>query len=190
MGIEVSGEWTLDLKSQGNHSTAGLEVFSRSEAEAWAVEARRFHSERVSQLFSHTHVCFFLLLVHLFHPLVSVLSQGLDPPHQSETRTVYVANRFPQHGHYIPQRFADNRIISSKVLNVCRDIISLSWWNVTWNFKWTLRLCRAPPAARAGYYSKSFHMKPIPMLWFSIWVPENCFNDARCFCTYLKNKKN
>uniref|UniRef100_A0A671UR84 Phospholipid-transporting ATPase n=1 Tax=Sparus aurata TaxID=8175 RepID=A0A671UR84_SPAAU len=31
-----------------------------------------------------------------------------------DTRTVYVANRFPQHGHYIPQRFADNRIISSK----------------------------------------------------------------------------
>uniref|UniRef100_A0A4W4FV43 Phospholipid-transporting ATPase n=1 Tax=Electrophorus electricus TaxID=8005 RepID=A0A4W4FV43_ELEEL len=25
-----------------------------------------------------------------------------------------IANRFPQHGHYIPQRFADNRIISSK----------------------------------------------------------------------------
>ncbi|KAM8744890.1 phospholipid-transporting ATPase IF isoform 1-T1 [Acanthopagrus schlegelii] len=39
---------------------------------------------------------------------------GFDPPHQSDTRTVYVANRFPQHGHYIPQRFADNRIISSK----------------------------------------------------------------------------
>ncbi|XP_008336448.1 probable phospholipid-transporting ATPase IF [Cynoglossus semilaevis] len=39
---------------------------------------------------------------------------GFDPPHQSETRTVYVANRFPQHGHYIPQRFSDNRIISSK----------------------------------------------------------------------------
>ncbi|KAK0153594.1 putative phospholipid-transporting ATPase IF [Merluccius polli] len=41
-------------------------------------------------------------------------SSGFDPPHQSDTRTVYVANRFPQHGHYIPQRFADNRIISSK----------------------------------------------------------------------------
>uniref|UniRef100_A0A8C6MFA4 Phospholipid-transporting ATPase n=1 Tax=Nothobranchius furzeri TaxID=105023 RepID=A0A8C6MFA4_NOTFU len=41
-------------------------------------------------------------------------SWGFDPPHQSDTRTVYVANRFPQHGHYIPQRFADNRIISSK----------------------------------------------------------------------------
>uniref|UniRef100_A0AAY4EQL7 Phospholipid-transporting ATPase n=1 Tax=Denticeps clupeoides TaxID=299321 RepID=A0AAY4EQL7_9TELE len=40
--------------------------------------------------------------------------QGFDPPHQSDTRTVYIANRFPQHGHYIPQRFADNRIISSK----------------------------------------------------------------------------
>ncbi|XP_051928703.1 LOW QUALITY PROTEIN: phospholipid-transporting ATPase IF-like [Hippocampus zosterae] len=39
---------------------------------------------------------------------------GFDPPHQSDTRTVYVANRFPQRGHYIPQRFADNRIISSK----------------------------------------------------------------------------
>uniref|UniRef100_A0A8C5G918 Phospholipid-transporting ATPase n=1 Tax=Gouania willdenowi TaxID=441366 RepID=A0A8C5G918_GOUWI len=40
--------------------------------------------------------------------------QGLDPPHQSDTRTVYVANRFPQHGHYVPQRFADNKIVSSK----------------------------------------------------------------------------
>ncbi|XP_039615219.1 probable phospholipid-transporting ATPase IF isoform X1 [Polypterus senegalus] len=39
---------------------------------------------------------------------------GFDPPHQSDTRTVYVANRFPQHDHYIPQKFADNRIISSK----------------------------------------------------------------------------
>ncbi|XP_062311989.1 phospholipid-transporting ATPase IF-like, partial [Osmerus eperlanus] len=37
---------------------------------------------------------------------------GFDPPHQSDTRTVYIANRFPQH--YNPQRFADNRIISSK----------------------------------------------------------------------------
>uniref|UniRef100_A0A3P8TB53 Phospholipid-transporting ATPase n=1 Tax=Amphiprion percula TaxID=161767 RepID=A0A3P8TB53_AMPPE len=44
----------------------------------------------------------------------SMPETGFDPPHQSETRTVYVANRFPQHGHYIPQRFADNRIISSK----------------------------------------------------------------------------
>ncbi|KAJ3599088.1 hypothetical protein NHX12_033051 [Muraenolepis orangiensis] len=44
--------------------------------------------------------------------MLSVL--GFDPPHQSDTRTVYVANRFPQHGHYVPQRFADNRIISSK----------------------------------------------------------------------------
>ncbi|XP_069583348.1 phospholipid-transporting ATPase IF isoform X2 [Ranitomeya imitator] len=44
---------------------------------------------------------------------------GCDPPNHSETRTVYVANRFPQHGHYVPQKFADNRIISSKytVLN-------------------------------------------------------------------------
>uniref|UniRef100_A0A673LYH5 Probable phospholipid-transporting ATPase IF n=1 Tax=Sinocyclocheilus rhinocerous TaxID=307959 RepID=A0A673LYH5_9TELE len=33
---------------------------------------------------------------------------------RSDTRTVYIANKFPQHGHYIPQRFADNRIISSK----------------------------------------------------------------------------
>ncbi|XP_063057924.1 phospholipid-transporting ATPase IF isoform X2 [Engraulis encrasicolus] len=39
---------------------------------------------------------------------------GFDPPHQSDTRTVYIANRFPQNGHYVPQRFADNRIISSK----------------------------------------------------------------------------
>ncbi|KAJ8409446.1 hypothetical protein AAFF_G00228470 [Aldrovandia affinis] len=39
---------------------------------------------------------------------------GLDPPHQSDTRTVYIANRFPQQDHYVPQRFADNRIISSK----------------------------------------------------------------------------
>ncbi|XP_043926242.1 phospholipid-transporting ATPase IF isoform X1 [Protopterus annectens] len=39
---------------------------------------------------------------------------GFDPPHQSDTRTVYVANQFPQHGHYVPQKFADNRIISSK----------------------------------------------------------------------------
>lgn len=148
MGSEVSGERTSDLKSQGDHSTAGPEVFSRSAAEAWAVEARRLHGERISQLFSHTRVCFFLLLLHTLHPLVSVLSQGLDPPHQSETRTVYVANRFPQHGHYIPQRFADNRIISSKVLNVCRDIISLSWWNMTWLLQWTFGLYRAPPAAQ------------------------------------------
>ncbi|KAK3533381.1 hypothetical protein QTP70_019327 [Hemibagrus guttatus] len=42
------------------------------------------------------------------------MTTGFDPPHQSDTRTVYIANRFPQHGHYIPQRFADNRIISSK----------------------------------------------------------------------------
>lgn len=41
--------------------------------------------------------------------------KGCDPPNHSETRTVYVANRFPQHGHYVPQKFADNRIISSKV---------------------------------------------------------------------------
>ncbi|CAL1593341.1 unnamed protein product [Knipowitschia caucasica] len=39
---------------------------------------------------------------------------GFDPPHQSDTRTIYVANRFPLNGHYVPQRFADNRIISSK----------------------------------------------------------------------------
>ncbi|MFT7818860.1 putative phospholipid-transporting ATPase IF isoform X1 [Arapaima gigas] len=39
---------------------------------------------------------------------------GFDPPHQSDTRTVYIANRFPQHGHYVPQKFADNRIVSSK----------------------------------------------------------------------------
>ncbi|XP_029472606.1 probable phospholipid-transporting ATPase IF isoform X2 [Rhinatrema bivittatum] len=39
---------------------------------------------------------------------------GFDPPHPSETRTIHVANRFPPHGHYTPQKFADNRIISSK----------------------------------------------------------------------------
>ncbi|XP_041126386.1 phospholipid-transporting ATPase IF-like isoform X3 [Polyodon spathula] len=39
---------------------------------------------------------------------------GFDPPHQSETRTVYIANKFPEHDHYVPQKFADNRIISSK----------------------------------------------------------------------------
>ncbi|XP_039344127.1 probable phospholipid-transporting ATPase IF isoform X4 [Mauremys reevesii] len=39
---------------------------------------------------------------------------GFDPPHQSDTRTIYIANRFPQNGHYVPQKFADNRIISSK----------------------------------------------------------------------------
>uniref|UniRef100_A0A672SSF2 Phospholipid-transporting ATPase n=1 Tax=Sinocyclocheilus grahami TaxID=75366 RepID=A0A672SSF2_SINGR len=44
----------------------------------------------------------------------SIITIGFDPPHQSDTRTVYIANKFPQHGHYIPQRFADNRIISSK----------------------------------------------------------------------------
>ncbi|XP_064195014.1 phospholipid-transporting ATPase IF-like isoform X1 [Anguilla rostrata] len=39
---------------------------------------------------------------------------GFAPPHLSDTRTVYIANRFPQQDHYVPQRFADNRIISSK----------------------------------------------------------------------------
>ncbi|XP_043729518.1 phospholipid-transporting ATPase IF isoform X9 [Cervus elaphus] len=39
---------------------------------------------------------------------------GFDPPHQSDTRTIYIANRFPQYGHYTPQKFIDNRIISSK----------------------------------------------------------------------------
>ncbi|XP_038604598.1 probable phospholipid-transporting ATPase IF [Tachyglossus aculeatus] len=39
---------------------------------------------------------------------------GFDPPHQSDTRTIYIANRFPQYSHYVPQKFADNRIISSK----------------------------------------------------------------------------
>ncbi|XP_061097733.1 phospholipid-transporting ATPase IF-like isoform X1 [Conger conger] len=39
---------------------------------------------------------------------------GFAPPHQSDTRTVYIANRFPQQDHYVPQRFADNKIISSK----------------------------------------------------------------------------
>ncbi|XP_014638638.1 PREDICTED: probable phospholipid-transporting ATPase IF isoform X1 [Ceratotherium simum simum] len=39
---------------------------------------------------------------------------GFDPPHQTETRTIYIANRFPQSGLYTPQKFIDNRIISSK----------------------------------------------------------------------------
>uniref|UniRef100_A0A4W5QRE6 Phospholipid-transporting ATPase n=1 Tax=Hucho hucho TaxID=62062 RepID=A0A4W5QRE6_9TELE len=40
---------------------------------------------------------------------------SLPPPLSlSPPGTVYIANRFPQHGHYVPQRFADNRIISSK----------------------------------------------------------------------------
>ncbi|XP_033258994.1 phospholipid-transporting ATPase IF isoform X6 [Orcinus orca] len=39
---------------------------------------------------------------------------GFDPPHQSDTRTIYIANRFPQYGLYTPQKFIDNRIISSK----------------------------------------------------------------------------
>ncbi|XP_062960453.1 phospholipid-transporting ATPase IF isoform X6 [Cynocephalus volans] len=39
---------------------------------------------------------------------------GFDSPHQSDTRTIYIANRFPQNGLYTPQKFIDNRIISSK----------------------------------------------------------------------------
>uniref|UniRef100_A0A8C6TT55 Phospholipid-transporting ATPase n=1 Tax=Neogobius melanostomus TaxID=47308 RepID=A0A8C6TT55_9GOBI len=34
--------------------------------------------------------------------VLHLMLQGFDPPHQSETRTIYVANRFPLHGHYIP----------------------------------------------------------------------------------------
>ncbi|KAM6221794.1 phospholipid-transporting ATPase IF [Rhynchocyon petersi] len=41
---------------------------------------------------------------------------GFDPPHQSDTRTIYIANRFPQNGLYTPQKFIDNRIISSKLM--------------------------------------------------------------------------
>lgn len=84
-----------------------------------------------------------------------ILPQGFDPPHQSDTRTVYVANRFPQHGHYIPQRFADNRIISSKVLYIvessaviCRNMLFVRknkhlmiFFNIkkqTLNSAWTL----------------------------------------------------
>lgn len=125
MGIELSGDRTLDLKSQGGHSTTRPR-FSAEAQQRLELLRRDASTVKGCRNCSHAHVCFFLSLIHLFHPLVSVLSQGLDPPHQSETRTVYVANRFPQHGHYIPQRFADNRIISSKVLSVCRDIISLS----------------------------------------------------------------
>uniref|UniRef100_A0A8C7SHL7 Phospholipid-transporting ATPase n=1 Tax=Oncorhynchus mykiss TaxID=8022 RepID=A0A8C7SHL7_ONCMY len=53
------------------------------------------------------------------------LKTGFDPPHQSDTRTVYIANRFPQHGHYVPQRFADNRIISSKSNNKCSSYLMI-----------------------------------------------------------------
>ncbi|KAG8516028.1 putative phospholipid-transporting ATPase IF, partial [Galemys pyrenaicus] len=42
--------------------------------------------------------------------------KGFDPPHQSDTRTIYIANRFPQNGLYTPQKFIDNRIISSKLM--------------------------------------------------------------------------
>ncbi|KAF3827346.1 hypothetical protein GH733_002832 [Mirounga leonina] len=42
--------------------------------------------------------------------------EGFDPPHQSDTRTIYIANRFPQNGLYTPQKFIDNRIISSKLM--------------------------------------------------------------------------
>uniref|UniRef100_A0A3Q3E4Q7 Phospholipid-transporting ATPase n=1 Tax=Labrus bergylta TaxID=56723 RepID=A0A3Q3E4Q7_9LABR len=42
------------------------------------------------------------------------LFQKMNQKLSNDTRTVYVANRFPEHGHYVPQRFADNRIISSK----------------------------------------------------------------------------
>ncbi|XP_069753203.1 phospholipid-transporting ATPase IF isoform X3 [Narcine bancroftii] len=39
---------------------------------------------------------------------------GFDPPLQSPTRTIYVSNHFPQFGHFVLQKFPDNRIISSK----------------------------------------------------------------------------
>ncbi|OCT80725.1 hypothetical protein XELAEV_18027538mg [Xenopus laevis] len=39
---------------------------------------------------------------------------GFDPPNHSDTRTIYIANKYPQHDHYVPPKFADNRIISSK----------------------------------------------------------------------------
>lgn len=76
----------------------------------------------------HLIFCFLFSFVPFLCPtplLLCVFPQGFDPPHQSETRTVYVANRFPQHGHYVPQRFADNRIISSKVLNVVEASIGI-----------------------------------------------------------------
>lgn len=41
---------------------------------------------------------------------------GFDPPHQSDTRSIYIANRFPLNGLYTPQKFVDNRIISSKYI--------------------------------------------------------------------------
>ncbi|XP_067851314.1 phospholipid-transporting ATPase IF isoform X2 [Heptranchias perlo] len=39
---------------------------------------------------------------------------GLDPPHRTPTRTIYVANHFPLYGHFVQQKFPDNRIVSSK----------------------------------------------------------------------------
>ncbi|XP_020925541.1 probable phospholipid-transporting ATPase IF isoform X17 [Sus scrofa] len=48
------------------------------------------------------------------HQNLNPLSKGFDPPHQSDTRTIYIANRFPLNGLYTPQKFIDNRIISSK----------------------------------------------------------------------------
>ncbi|XP_077899842.1 phospholipid-transporting ATPase IF isoform X5 [Ictidomys tridecemlineatus] len=57
---------------------------------------------------------------------------GFDPPHQSDTRTIYIANRFPQNGLYTPQKFIDNRIISSKVHDLLY-FLSLAIYTV-WNF--------------------------------------------------------
>ncbi|XP_067898450.1 phospholipid-transporting ATPase IF [Heterodontus francisci] len=39
---------------------------------------------------------------------------GIDPLHQCPTRTIYVSNHFPHYGHFVRQKFPDNRMISSK----------------------------------------------------------------------------
>ncbi|KAK2090772.1 putative phospholipid-transporting ATPase IF [Saguinus oedipus] len=70
-----------------------------------------------------------VLTIHLqlWKLVQSSKNKGFDPPHQSDTRTIYVANRFPQNGLYTPQKFIDNRIISSKLPE------NLSFYTV-WNF--------------------------------------------------------
>lgn len=84
MDIEVSGDRTLDLKSQGGHSTTRpvfltAEVFSRGAAEAGVVEARRFYSERMSQLFSRTRLFLSVACPPLPPPRFRPLS-GTGPP--------------------------------------------------------------------------------------------------------------
>uniref|UniRef100_A0A8C4MCD2 Phospholipid-transporting ATPase n=1 Tax=Equus asinus asinus TaxID=83772 RepID=A0A8C4MCD2_EQUAS len=46
--------------------------------------------------------------------LLEVLSSWFISEDNVDSRTIYIANRFPQSGLYTPQKFIDNRIISSK----------------------------------------------------------------------------